>query len=129
MKAATMQRQVLARVILTLLLAAALVPTLSRALTQSRGNASPWAEGCIGTAPAAVALNPTPADTEAWHHLLEHCPLCSLDRDLPHGLLPASPMLPLLALADAGPATGWAQPQRRPQARWRVQPRAPPYIS
>lgn len=124
-----MQRQVLARVILTLLLAAALVPTLSRALAQARGSASPWAQGCLSAVPADVALNPTPADTETWHHLLEHCPLCSLDRDLPDGLLPVTAVLPLLALADAGPATGWVQPERRPQARWRVQPRAPPFVS
>lgn len=120
----------LGRVILTLLLAAVLVPTLSRAVTRVRGDAAPWNQGCVAVAPSSSgALNPTPADTEAWHHLLEHCPLCALDRELPDGL-PQGPLsLPLLTLAEA-PAADWpGQFDREPRARWHHRPRAPPVVS
>jgi Protein of unknown function (DUF2946) len=127
MTAATMHRRALARVVLTLLLAAALVPTLSRGLAHARGLAEPWAQLCA-TPGSAAARQPTPADSQAWHHLLEHCPLCSLDRDLPAWMPPVLAALPLLALAHAGPQDWFFQPLRTPQARWRAQPRAPPAL-
>ena len=124
-----MRRQTLARVVLTLLMAAALLPTLSRGLAHARGTAQPWAQGCATAGQRQANARPTPADAEAWQHLLEHCPLCVLGPDLPDGLPLAAMALPLLALADAGPPARFAQPGHKPPARWHVQPRAPPTFS
>ncbi|EHR73551.1 Protein of unknown function (DUF2946) [Burkholderiales bacterium JOSHI_001] len=124
-----MRRQAWARVVFTLLLAAALVPTLSRGMAHARGESQPWAQGCATAGQAGAAARPTPADSDTWQRLLAHCPLCSLDRDLPDGLPLAPVALALLALADAGPAAAWAQPELHPRDRWRARPRAPPSIS
>jgi Protein of unknown function (DUF2946) len=124
-----MRRQALARVVFTLLLAAALVPTLSRALAHTQGDAEPWAQGCLTAGQRLAQVPLTPADAEIWHHLFEHCPLCSLDRDLPDSLPQALAAQALLALAHAGPQAGWVHADPQPSVRWRVQPRAPPALS
>jgi Protein of unknown function (DUF2946) len=70
----------------------------------------------------------TPADTGSLTHLLEHCPLCSLQADTPVVLPSASGVLPLLALSD-GPPRRFFQAPRTPHAWASAPARAPPIVS
>jgi Protein of unknown function (DUF2946) len=107
-----------------LLVLAALWPSLARAA--AAGELPAWAQEICSV--DGVRLAPggesPPADLA---HVLDHCPLCHLQRDLP--ALPPAPPLSALApslLPDAAPAEpGRAAIHRVP--RWTpASPRAPP---
>lgn len=120
----------LLRVVLATLLAAALVPTLSRALAHWRGSTTPWSEVCTTAAAAPearadMAMAGADGGEATLTHLLEHCPLCSLQTDLP-ALLPAgSQATPLLVLANGSP-TLYFQAPLTAHAWAPAQARAPP---
>jgi hypothetical protein len=117
---------------LVAMLALALLPTLSHALTFARGGAA-WAELCtpqgmrLVAVDAAQAAADTGAPAQAAGHL-EHCPLCALGADLPM-LPPAAPAALVLPLAAAdAPALFLHAP--RTLFAWRsAQPRGPPLFS
>ena len=111
------------------MLALALVPTLSHALSFARGVPNALSEVCTPQGARLVALNdqapPTP--DAAFSHL-DHCPLCSL-HGAALGMPPAAPRhIEPVALAHAVPPLFLAAP--RPLFAWSAaQPRAPPAIS
>lgn len=129
MFAALKRRHWLLQVVLATLLAAAVVPTLSRALSQWRGTATPWAEVCTtavaSEARAGMAMAGADGSDAALAHLLEHCPLCSLHTDMP-AILPAATLampLPLQVSGVPAPASLALHPTRA----WApAQARAPP---
>lgn len=129
MRAALKQRHWLLQVVFATLLAAALLPTVSRALAHWQGQAAPWAQVCATMAmdPAEAAMA-TPADTGGLTHVLEHCSLCSLHADTPAVLPGAAMALPLLVLSD-GPPPLYFLAARTPHAWVSAQPRAPPTAS
>jgi Protein of unknown function (DUF2946) len=128
MFAALKRRHWLLQVVLATLLAALLSPTLSRALAHAQGQAAPWSQVC-----ATMAMEPgggmaSPSDAGGLTHLLDHCPLCSLQTDTPSVLPASASALPLLALSD-GPPPLFLQAARTPHAWAGAQPRAPPTAS
>ncbi len=111
---------------LVAMLALALLPTLSHALTFARGGSGAWVEVCTpqGMRLVQVAGDETPAPLQAGSHL-EHCPLCVLPHvdAAPPPAVPAVLPLPLAAFSPPpaflhAPVTLYA---------WRsASPRGPP---
>jgi Protein of unknown function (DUF2946) len=128
MFAALKRRHWLLQVVLATLLAAALSPTLSRALAHWQGQSAPWAQVCTVMAMDPAGAMTMPADTSGLTHLLEHCPLCSLQTDVP--AVPPAPaaVLHLLALSE-GPPPLYFQARHTPHAWVSAPARAPPSAS
>jgi hypothetical protein len=114
---------------LTVMLALALMPTLSHALSFARGAPSALSEVCTPQGARLVALNdqaPEPGPAAFGH--LDHCPFCSL-HGAALGMPPATPgHIEPAALGHAVPPLFLAAP--RPLFAWSAaQPRAPPAFS
>ena len=106
---------------LTILVMAALVPSLSRAAALVQGDTAPWSVVCAAPA-AGVDLVAAPVEAR---HLLEHCPLCMLQAD---GLGLPPHVRPLVAPAAPGRSVPWLFLRApRPLHAWSsAQARAPP---
>ncbi len=115
---------------LVAVLALALMPTLSHALTFARGDTVAWAEVCTPQGLKVVAVDGRDAEAPAAPvniaaHL-EHCPFCKLSS---HDALPLPPALPAVAEPlPPGPFLPplWLQAPRTLHAWASAQPRAPP---
>lgn len=130
------QRRLLTWIALWAMLATALLPTVSHALTsvlQSvRGGASSWAEVCTPQGMRLVAVDasdgvPTTAPMQAAGHL-EHCPLCVLAGDVPP-LPAAAPAALLLPLHHAALPPLFLHAPTTLHAWRSAQPRGPPSFS
>lgn len=130
MHALRRRQPVLAWIAILAVLAMALLPAVTHALTHLRGDNATWVEVCTPQGMRLVSLassEPAPADPvplQAAGHL-EHCPLCTLSQQLP-ALPPADiPALPLLLEAQARPRLFLHAPHTL--HAWRsAQPRGPP---
>lgn len=103
------------------LVMAALAPGISQALARLQGVRAPWTLVC--SVDRSVPRGSLPADGRT--SVFDHCPYCALAGDLP--VLPPSPLagLPRAGGADARPAMPLQRPGTAP--RWQgAQPRAPP---
>jgi hypothetical protein len=125
---------------LVAILALAMLPTLSHALSHAASEGpGGWAEVCTQSGPKRIAVDAggrlmdtlIETDANAAHggaaHL-QHCPLCALSLDAP--VLPpaASAALPLALASDAPPLAFLYAP--RTLHAWRsAQPRGPPAAS
>ncbi len=108
-------------------LLAALVPTVSHALSSARGLG--WIEVCSAQGALWLRADGKDAkDAPAAPHLIEHCPYCSLHAPV-LGMPPAPQALALAPVAGEMvlPASHGVAPA---QAAWAsAQPRAPPRFS
>lgn len=74
-------RHPLARLVVLVLLLAAMAPGLSRALAFAQGQIAPWSQVCTASMDVGTAAMAQPDGvTDHW---LEHCPLCHLASDQP----------------------------------------------
>ena len=121
-------RRLTAWIALFAMLAFALVPTLSRAMSHAQGN-SAWAEVCTPQGLKLVALgNGEQAPVQANGHHLDHCAFCGLAGD---GAAPWPSLPPTLPTVLAGTEVPrlFLQAAHTPFA-WRSAPaRAPPIRS
>lgn len=110
--------------------AAALMPSIARAVAHARGEAPSFVEVCSTQGPRLIALS---ADADAGaadgpaavHDPAEHCPYCALAA---HGALPpAAPAAwaPLRGLSDALPER-FLSAARTPHPWAAARPRGPP---
>ena len=121
--------QLLTWIALVAILALAVLPSVSRALSFVRGDSS-FAEVCTPQGARLVALMEQEGSGQqpAAHGLhLEHCPLCSLSFDAP--LLPAVQVNSTLLFASAAPPALFLQAPRTLFAWHSVQARGPPATS
>lgn len=128
------QQRITAWIACFAILMAALVPSISHALSVSgKGNFSSWSEICTGEGVKSVKVASTHAGT---HHSapakdgmhFEHCPFCFTHASS-FGLPPSGQIIiPIMNGADARPALFFHSP--RPLFAWAAaQPRAPPVVS
>lgn len=112
-------------------LAAALLPTISHALAQGRGDGARWAEVCTAQGMRLVVLDDATADTSGQTQRiaqLEHCPYCALGAGA--APLPAAPGLPPLAVTTVERVPALFLHAPRTLHAWRsAQPRGPPAFS
>lgn len=107
----------MARVMLFILVGAALAPGVSRALALVQGQLAPWSVVC--SAPTGEPAD----DGHAARHQLEHCAWCQLHQA--QMAPPATMLLPAPALQHAVPPLFLHAP--RPLPAWATaQARAPP---
>ncbi len=114
-------------------LAMALLPAVSHALSFARGDGGAWAEVCTPQGPKRVAIDAegkmvdtvvADADALSATHL-QHCPLCALQSDAPP--LPPAVAAPLfLPLASDSPPAAFLHAPHTLHAWRSAQPRGPP---
>jgi hypothetical protein len=122
---------------LVAILALAVLPTLSHALTHAASQGpGGWAEVCTQNGPKRIAVDAggklmdtlIETDGNAAHggaaHL-QHCPLCALSVDAPV-LPPAAPAVLPLALASDAPPPAFLHAPHTLHAWRNAQPRGPP---
>jgi hypothetical protein len=130
MHAVRRRLQVCTWLALVAMLALALLPTVSHALTHGQGGQSAWAEICTPQGMKVVAVGGVADEgspVQAATHL-EYCPYCA-GAATAAGLPPAPPQVPdLSAAAERVPLLFLQAP--RTLFAWRsAQPRAPPIAS
>ncbi len=109
------------------MLALALLPTLSHALSAARG-LSNWAEVCTPQGLRLVALDGTAVPDAAPAVHLEHCPLCALQNAAAAPPPAAAVVLPLVLHGAEVPALFLQAPHTL--FAWRSpHPRGPPVFS
>ena len=126
---ARLHQRTLTWLALVAVLAMALLPTLSHALSFARGDAGRWAEVCTPQGMRLVAVDDAAGAADATlptaNSHLEHCPLCALGA----GAMapPPAPLAMLwLPLAGAEPPPAFLHAPRTAFAWRSAQPRGPP---